>query len=127
MGLPSVRGEANEGKEDGVTTNQLNTEIAKHCGYTIHSSFTEEDGSTYTNWIDADGRHCSPPDYCRDYNALMPLIAAMGNTEMYAYHCCVLGVMKESNPALAWVSPWRASAEQLAEAYVRFIGKWRVE
>lgn len=99
-----------------MTDTEINTAIAEACGWTDCEECSC--GTKITAWPPFYSGHKKHiPDYCNDLNAMHEAEEALNYRELCD--------MEESIQYHHAVTPFRATARQRAEAFLRTIGKWK--
>lgn len=114
-----------------MTNQEINQAIAEHLGWTgIRMSnvweITDppEDGSVLCGQR-PDGRLRAIPSYSTDLNALREAVAGLTELEMFRYTDEVCDLAYDGHHDTAIQMILKMGAGELAECYVRAIGKWR--
>lgn len=119
---------------------QINEAIARHLGWTVRKALNSErvawfhpDGTTASEWHDkiADASYCLP-NYCNDLNAMHEALLTLTKRETWDVYANLVKVVDPQESAdgdtnhecIFW---WMivATARQLAEAFLRTVGKWK--
>ncbi len=105
-----------------MTPGEINRAIAEHVGWT--EGFV--DGSTPC-WFSPDPCHIhrDPPPYSSSLDALHEALQSLSEVELFRYADEVCDLTCDSNHDTDIQTMLMLSAKELAECYVRAIGKWR--
>jgi hypothetical protein len=108
---------------------EINRAIAEHFGWRLipcHDDGFEK--ATGERWLDPDGDiGLTPPDYSSDLNAMHEAEKALdvdidsGDSPRYVYARNLYNIVESV------CQPFRATARQRSEAFLRVVGKWRGE
>ena len=93
-----------------MTNQQINIAIAEHCGFNLEEYRMEEGGINVA----------AIPDYCNDLNAMHKAENLIDKDDLhfvYSYNLYNTVVPMDHQP-------FRATARQRAESFLKTIGKW---
>lgn len=111
--------------KDNRTDNELNRIIAEWCGWSFAAEhdvgFPTPAGIVFPEmWYNPDGgSKSSPPNYCRDLNAVHAAWMKLDNEDKHRFQDALQRVMLNSDLASYWIVG--AEARQRAEALVKVI------
>ena len=118
-----------------MTPDEINRAIAEHLGWMAHPTYksvwrTPEQarrnksliGTVNGPWSTASLR---PPNYAEDLNAIHKALQSLTEVELFRYADEVCDLTCDSNHDTDIQTMLMLSAKELAECYVRAIGKWR--
>lgn len=114
-----------------MTDEQINIAIAEACGWHDLSIVDKTACGLKQKVTSLNGRYEPIPDYVNDLNAMHEAIAFLSPEEA-DWFAVELSAIVVENPSKSW---WdmnsnevahiaNATARQLAEAFLRYIGKW---
>jgi hypothetical protein len=107
----------------------INRAIAEHLGWKFIPCHDDGFGkATGERWLDPDGDiGMTPPDYCGDLNAMHEAVQSLNEVELFRYADEVCDLAYDGHHDTDIQKMLKLSAEELAECFVRAIGKWRGE
>ena len=116
-----------------MTNEKINRAIAEHLGWTQVRVIPphprrKSEGSTIAGNPPATSKDRSilVPNYAEDLNAIHKALQSLTEVELFRYADEVCDLTCDSNHDTDIQTMLMLSAKELAECYVRAIGKWRV-
>ena len=116
-----------------MTPDEINRAIAEHVGWRLREKLVEGMSNVY--WIppgqeDTDEAvfvvcEKRPPSYSSSHDALHEALQSLTEVELFRYADEVCDLTCDSNHDTDIQTMLMLSAKELAECYVRAIGKWR--
>ena len=104
----------------------INTTIAEACGWTDISQYTRAVDGWY-GYEPENGPHSQVPHYCKDLNAMHEAEKTLSGDQWLDYMLNLQAVLVRHPNRDKWTvcrELRHATARQLAEAFLRTLGKW---
>lgn len=103
-----------------MTNEKINRVIAEHCGWQRYADAADGGECWYKPH---EGYRKNPPSYSTDLNALHDALQNLTEVELFRYADEVCDLTRDSNHDTDIQTMLMLSAKELAECYVRAIGK----